>query len=535
MALELVLIADRRLEGFFLFLAPAPALGLDAVAAHGGQHARRLFAAHHADARIRPHPQEARAVGAAAHAVVAGAEGAADQHGDLGHLHGGDRGHHLRAVLGDAAVLVLAADHEAGDVLQEQQRNAALAAQLDEVRALLRRLAEQDAVVGDDAHRVAVELGEAAHQRRAVARLELVEARAIDHAGDDLAHVEGLAGVAGDDAVDLFRVVQRLLALAERHVDRLRAVEVGDDAARDVERVGVVLGQVVGDAREPGVNIAAAQVLGAHHLAGGRLHQRRAAEEDRALVLDDDGLVRHRRHVGAAGGARTHHHRDLRDALGRHVGLVVEDAAEVVAVGEDLVLPGQEGAARVDQVDAGQVVLLGDLLRAQVLLDRHRVVGAALHRGVVGHDHAFDALHAADAGDDAGARRLVVVHAVRRHLADLEEGRARIEQVPDAVTRQQLAARGVLGARRLAAAEADLRGLGAQILDLGAQAGRVGLEVFAAGVDAGFDHAHRRRSAQRVSENSSRPISMRRISLVPAPISYSLASRHRRPTEYSLV
>ncbi|EXI74577.1 MAG: hypothetical protein AW07_01808 [Candidatus Accumulibacter sp. SK-11] len=32
-----------------------------------------------------------------------------------------------------------------------------------------------------------------------------------------------------------------------------------------------------------------------------------------------------------------------------------------------------------------------------------------------------------------------------------------------------------------------------------------------------------------VSANNSRPISMRRISEVPAPISYSLASRHRRP------
>jgi hypothetical protein len=32
-----------------------------------------------------------------------------------------------------------------------------------------------------------------------------------------------------------------------------------------------------------------------------------------------------------------------------------------------------------------------------------------------------------------------------------------------------------------------------------------------------------------VLSNSSRPISMRRISLVPAPISYSLASRSRRP------
>jgi hypothetical protein len=48
--------------------------------------------------------------------------------------------HHLGAVLGDAAVLVLAADHEAGDVLQEQQRDLALAAQLDEVRGLERAL-----------------------------------------------------------------------------------------------------------------------------------------------------------------------------------------------------------------------------------------------------------------------------------------------------------------------------------------------------------------------------------------------------------
>jgi hypothetical protein len=41
----------------------------------------------------------------------------------------------------------------------------AVAAQLDEVRALLRRLAEQDAVVGDDADGHALDLGEAADQR----------------------------------------------------------------------------------------------------------------------------------------------------------------------------------------------------------------------------------------------------------------------------------------------------------------------------------------------------------------------------------
>jgi hypothetical protein len=166
--------------------------------------------------RLLGHIHRKRGEYAAAHAVVAGAEAAADQHGELGHLGGGDGGDHLGAVLGDAAVLVLAADHEAGDVLQEDQRNAALGAQLDEVGALLGRLAKQDAVVGDDAHRHAVEPRKAGDQRGAVAGLELVEARAVDDAGDHLAHVVGLAGVGGDHAVELGRVVERLFGGAGR-------------------------------------------------------------------------------------------------------------------------------------------------------------------------------------------------------------------------------------------------------------------------------------------------------------------------------
>ena len=51
----------------------------------------------------------------------------------------------------------------------------------------------------------------------------------------------------------------------------------------------------------------------------------------------------------------------------------------------------------------GSRLARGDLLRAQVLLDRHRVVGAALDGRVVGDDHALAAADPADAGDDAGA------------------------------------------------------------------------------------------------------------------------------------
>ena len=47
---------------------------------------------------------------------------------------------------------------------------------------------------------------------------------------------------------------------------------------------------------------------------------------------------------------------------------------------------------------------------------------------------------------------LFLVHAERGERRDLEEGRAGVEQHLDAVARQQLAARDVLGARRVAAA-----------------------------------------------------------------------------------
>src|SRR5574343_227476 len=182
--LVFVLLLDRCLQGFFFLHAPLAAFALDAVALDGGQHARGLLPAHHADAGVGPHPEETRRIGAAAHAVVARAKTAADDDGELGHRRSGHGRDHLGAVAGDAFVFVFAADHEAGDVLQEHQRRLALAAQLDEVRALECRFAEQNAVVGDDAHGHAFDARKAADQGGAKAGLELVELGAVDDAGD---------------------------------------------------------------------------------------------------------------------------------------------------------------------------------------------------------------------------------------------------------------------------------------------------------------------------------------------------------------
>ena len=156
---------------------------------------------------------------------------------------------------------------------------------------------------------------------------------------------------------------------------------------------------------------------------------------------DDHALVRHRRHIGAARRAAPHHAGDLRQPFGRHLRLIVEDPPEMVAVGEDLGLVRQVRAAAVDQIDARQPVLQRDLLRAQMLLHRHRIISAALHRRVVADDHRLAPRHAADPGDHPRPRDLLLVHVAGGELADLEEWRARIEQPLHALPRQQLAAR----------------------------------------------------------------------------------------------
>ena len=76
----------------------------------------------------------------------------------------------------------------------------------------------------------------------------------------------------------------------------------------------------------------------------------------------------------------------------------------MVPVGENLCLPRQVRASRVDDVEAGvDPEGSGDLLQPQVLFHRDGVVGAALDGGVVGRDGDELTGDAAEAGDDAAA------------------------------------------------------------------------------------------------------------------------------------
>src|SRR5450830_2158355 len=133
MALMFILGTNGIFESSFLLCRPGAAFALDAVALDRGQHAGGLFATHHRDACIGPHPQKAWRKSASAHAIVTGAETAADDHRQLRHSGGGDGGDHLCTVARNALIFNLAADHEAGDVLQKNERDLALTAELDEM------------------------------------------------------------------------------------------------------------------------------------------------------------------------------------------------------------------------------------------------------------------------------------------------------------------------------------------------------------------------------------------------------------------
>ena len=154
----------------------------------------------------------------------------------------------------------------------------------------------------------------------------------------------------------------------------------------------------------------------------------------------DHGLVGHGRDVRASRRARPHHEGDLWDPERRHARLVVEDPAEVLAVGKDVGLERQVRPAGVGEVEAGEPVLLGDLLGAEVLLHGEGEVGAALHGRVVRDDDARAARDRADAGHDARARGVAVVEAVRRERRELQEGAAGVDEPLDPLAGEQLAA-----------------------------------------------------------------------------------------------
>jgi hypothetical protein len=165
--------------------------------------------------------------------------------------------------------------------------------------------------------------------------------RCCQNAGNDFTHVEWLAGIRGDHAVQLLGIKPRRLRGAQSQINGLFAVQIADRLTRQGQGVTIVLRQMVGHARETCVDVATAQVLSGDHLSCGGLDQGWPPQKNGALVFHDDGLIAHGWHIRPSCRAGAHDHSNLCNPLRTHVGLVKKDASEVLAIWKHLVLIGQ--------------------------------------------------------------------------------------------------------------------------------------------------------------------------------------------------
>jgi hypothetical protein len=270
--------------------------------------------------------------------------------------------------------------------------------------------------------------------------------------------------------------------------------------AHDFQRVIVVLGKMIGYAGFVCVHERPAQILSGHFLARGGFYQRRPAEEDRPRAFDDHRFVAHGRNVCPACRATAHHRRNLRDAQRAHASLIVENASEVIAVGEYFRLQGQKCAPRVHEVDAGQTVFFGHLLRAQMFFDGEGIVGSPFDGGVIGNNEALATGHAPHAGDDACAGGVPAVEAPRGQRVEFQKRRAGVEQFVHSLPHKQLAL--LLVAAPPRPSPPHLRQPRPQFLRQRAVVGGVFAKAFVGGVKLRFDGGHGR-SLQRQWQNFS--------------------------------
>ena len=240
--------------------------------------------------------------------------------------------------------------------------------QLDEVRTLEGRL-ENRIRCWPRSHRMAVDPREPGDQRGPV-QGELVEPRPVDDPGDHLAHVVG--GIRGSVGTTPYSSVgstagSTVGATSHRRGARAPSVPTIDRTiparGRRVRRWSVT--------RRPGSAGRRRRLLGRHDLAGGRLHQRRTAEEDRPGC----GRSPPRR----SSPARTPRRPCTSPARRRSAGCPARTSAPGCrrsarsARGPGTRRPASAGTPRRSRrVDARQPVLLRDLLRPQVLLHRQR-------------------------------------------------------------------------------------------------------------------------------------------------------------------
>src|SRR2546422_1255517 len=122
-------------------------------------------------------------------------------------------------------------------------------------------------------------MSEAAHERVAVERLELVEPRRVDKSSDRLANLERPAQIGRDDAVEVSTTVRPVDGDGGRfgrlpipgRVGRPTS-EVPNNRPAECKGMLVVERLVVDDSADAGVNTGTTEILGRDVFTGRRLH-----------------------------------------------------------------------------------------------------------------------------------------------------------------------------------------------------------------------------------------------------------------------
>ncbi len=278
---------------------------------------------------------------------------------------------------------------------------------------------------------MAVDPGPGGDQARPVPRLDLVEVGVVDDPGEHLPRVERHATGRCRTMPSSSSVVVR--AARRRRPGRraaLAPVEPGDDPPADPERVGLVDGDVVGQAADPAV-----------HRRPRRAPPRRRPRRSPSCTSGGPP-----RNTFAPPSTIT--------TWSLMPGTYAPPAVELPNTSAIVGMPAADSRVRSRKIcppgmkisfwvgrsappDSTRLISGSRFSRAicigpQRLLQRPRVAGAAADGRVVGDQHALDALDHADAGDHAGADREVA--APRGQRGQLEEravlGRAAARSAP---------------------------------------------------------------------------------------------------------
>ena len=153
------------------------------------------------------------------------------------------------------------------------------------------------------------------------------------------------------------------------------------------------------------------------------LNQVTSGKEYASGTIHDQGFITHDRKIGPACHTAAHDGGNLWYAHRTHNGIIPENAAEVLFVGEDFVLHGQENACRINQVYNGDAVFHGNFLGPEILFCRNRKPGSCLYGSVVGNNHAGLPADPGRSGNYTPCRTsaLLIVHLIARPQTDFIE------------------------------------------------------------------------------------------------------------------